>query len=188
MEEAFASAIVNPPQPIIIGARMQPYSLGHHLLLSHFRSAFVTREGFPQFEDLIAGAFVCANTWEENQKLLRAPFRRWFTLKVWGLFAGKFDVARAIVALSRYIADGERYPVEIENPTSDQSSRQLYAPTSARLYRFLRASGFTETEAMNMPLPVAKFMDAATAEEAGTLEIQSLQRIAFWDLARKQRR
>lgn len=183
METEFASALLAAPQPVVIGVRMRPYALGHHLLLTQIGSAFVTRDRIPLFDDLIASACICAHSWEENQKLLRSSWRRWLTLKVWGTLAGKFDIPAAVESLFDYVSKGEQYPADIDAPKGD-SFRELYAPPSARLYFFLRSNGFSESEAMNMPLPCAKWLDAARAEELGHVNFISDRVKSVIDLAK----
>lgn len=123
---------------------------------------------FPGYDDLVAGAFVCAHTWEENQMLLRSPFRRWLRLRTWGVFAGKFDVPAAVLAFHAYVRDGAEFPDVVSKPGE---MKALAMPHLARLYLFLRGNGFSETEAMNMPLRVANLLYCAEAEQAGRLEL-----------------
>ena len=185
MEANFARALISPPQPRIIGVRMRPFALGHKLLLTQIDSAFVTRDRVPMFDDLIASAFICAHTWEENQKLIRSTFKRWLTLKVWGLLAGKFDIPQAQVDMMAYVLSGDDFP-ETEPPDNDQSVRELAAPPSARVYVFLRGLGLTDSEAMNMPCTAANWMMAAKLEEDGKITLLSRRRRAFLEMARQE--
>ncbi len=184
MESDFAGSLLDAPQPTIIGVRMRPFSLGHKMLLARIGSAFVTRAMFPTFDDLISTTCICAHTWEENQKLLRSKWRQRITLRVWGTFAGRFDVPGAVVALWRYVNVGMSYPVDIDPPKQGEG-RELCAPSSARLLLFLRRSGFSETEAMNLPLPFAHWLDAAGAEEDGKLNLVSRRTMALIAAARE---
>ena len=145
---------------------MRPFSLGHRLMLEQIESSFVCGT-FPGYGDLIATAFICAHSWEENQKLMRSPLRRWLTLRVWGALAGKFNIPAAILALHAYVRDGSEFPEVQEKPGE---MRQLAMPHAARLYLFLRRSGFGDVEAMNVPLAVANMLYAADAEQAGRMD------------------
>lgn len=146
---------------------MLPFSLGHRILLEQIESSFVCGV-FPSFDDLISSAFICAHTWEENQKMLRSPFRRLLTLKVWGWLAGKFNIPTAIMALHKYIQDGNEFPEVREKPGE---MRMLAMPHLARLYLFLRSNGFSESETMNMPLLLANLLYCTDAEQDGRLEM-----------------
>ncbi len=185
MESEFVRALLSPPQPVIIGVRMKPYALGHSALLTSINSAFVCGQ-FPSFEELIAAAFICSHSWEENQKLLRSRFRRWLILKTWGLFAGKFDIPSATVSMLQYIQTGDTYP-ETEPPERSETMRELSAPALARLYLFLRRSGFSESEAWNMPCNAVNWMHAACSEEDGKISLMSRKRRSFLEMARKER-
>ncbi len=185
MESNFARAVIEPSQPVIIGVRMKPYALCHSLILAQIDSAF-TSNRFPIFEDLIAAAFVCAHSWEENNRLLRSHFRRWIRLKLWGAMAGKFNIAAATVSMLQYVSTGDVYP-DTEPPKDTESMRELSAPHSARLYLFLRASGFSESEAWNMPLNAANWLHAAKAEEEGKITLMSSKRRKFLEIARQER-
>ena len=167
VERDFATALIAPATPRIIGVPMRPFALGHRLLLEQIQSSFVCGT-FPGYGDLISTAFICAHTWRENQKLMRSPLRRWFTLRIWGIFAGKFNIPVAILALHRYVKDGSDYP-EVQEKPGDM--KQLAMPHLARLYLFLRTHGFGEHEAMDMPLVAANILYCAEAEQAGRLDM-----------------
>lgn len=167
MERDFSSALIAPATPTIIGVPMRPFSLGHRLMLEECDSSFVLGE-FPTYADLVAGAFICAHTWRENQMLMRSSFRRWLRLRTWGLFAGRFDVPAALLAFHAYVRDGAEFPEVVEKPGE---MKPLAMPHSARLYLFLRGHGFSEAEAMDMPLRAANVLYCAGAEQDGRLEL-----------------
>lgn len=164
----FASALLSPPQPVCIGVRLRPFSLGHKLLLQDMDSAFVTGR-FPGHEDLIAAACVCAHTWEENLRLRESRLRRWLLLKTWGLLAGKFDIIAATATLLYYVRSSDYFP-ETEPPPRN-SCRELSSPYEARLYLLLRGLGFSESEAMNMPLAAANLLYASEGETEGKIQL-----------------
>jgi len=148
---------------------MRPFALGHRLMLEQIENGF-TSGIFPAFADLVSGAFICAHTWEENLKLNASTWRRWLRLKVWGVFAGKFDVPTAMLAFHGYVRDGDVFPETRDTPGE---MRQLSAPRLARLYLFLRAHGFSESEAMNLPMNAANILYAAKAEQEGKIDLIS---------------
>jgi hypothetical protein len=170
MTADFARQIVDPPRVRCIGVELQPFSLGHLFILKELGNPVIYHNGFPTYEHLIAAAIVCAHTWEENQKLLRSRFRRWLIAKVWGLFAGKFDIAKETVRLKAYVINGMDFP-EIKPPKRN-SCRHLFSDDDTRLYSFLRLR-MTHSEAMNFPLRAANLMWSAHLEESGLLELKS---------------
>lgn len=183
MESEFVKALLSPPQPVIIGVRMRPFTLGHSALLHQIDSAFVNGT-FPHFAELLAAALICAHTWEENRRMGR--IRRLLTMWVWGRLAGKFDVPNATIAMFQHIRSGDEYP-ETEPPEKPEAVRELAAPPVTRIYTFLRASGFSESEAWNMPLNAANWMHASVMEEEGKITLLSSRRRAFLEMARRER-
>ena len=167
----FASNIIAPPRPRCIGVAMQPYCLGHHLRLTAAESPFVTGKGFPGYEDLILAALICAHTWDEGEQLLRSRWRMWFTLKVWGFFAGNFDVLESLAAMAKHVRESLQIP---ETKTQKKGSvRHLFSDWETRLYTFLRSHGLSHVEAMNTPMTIANLMFCAHMEETGGMEFKS---------------
>ncbi len=163
MNADFASVMVQPPRVRCIGVELLPFSLGHLLLLRATGSRYVRGE-CPLFDDLIAGAFICAHSWEENQRLLHAPLRRWLRLKVWGLFAGKFDVLSQLLTLHWHIANATRLP-EQAKASSNSGVRYLCSEWETRLFAYLKSIGYSDREALNMPLALAHKLFVAYLEE-----------------------
>jgi hypothetical protein len=149
MQQDFASAMVQPRVVRCIGLPLKPFSLGHLLLLRHLDSAFVTG-GQKTYNDFLTAVFVCAHSWEENQKILRSRFRQWLQVKVWSAFAGNFNIARETPEQK----DGK-----------PGATRYLVSEWEARIYKFLRWVGCSHIEALDMPLAVAQAMFIAELEE-----------------------
>lgn len=174
----FAAQMVDPPRVRCLGVEMKPFSLGHSLLLWRIRNRFATRET-PAFEDLVSAAFICAHSWEENQKLLRSPFRRWLTLKIWGLMAGKFDVAENIVSMQAYLNEANRIP---EQRKGRGGTRELFADWYTRLFNYLRFIGYDDSQILNMPIARANLMFCAWLEHEEAATFKSRSAIAREDL------
>jgi hypothetical protein len=166
----FATQMVDPPRVRCIGVDLLPFSVGHELLLRKIGNAFVVG-GFPTYEHLVSAAFICAHTWEENQKLLRSRARRWLTLRAWGMAAGKFDVAAQTVALFDYIRHAREIPET--KPAKGSGVRHLVSEWDARLFAYLRLIGYSDSEILNMPLQRANLLFVAHLEEAGLMECRS---------------
>lgn len=170
MNADFASVMVSPPRVRCIGVGLQPFTFGHWLLLRATGSRFSTGE-FPLYEDLIAGAFICAHTWEENQALLRSPLRRWLRLKVWGWLAGRFDVVKELVTLAAHVRDGAELPEQAK--ARGGGVRYLISEWDTRLFAHLLSLGYSESAALNMPLMKANKLFVAYLEESGLGEFKS---------------
>lgn len=168
MPDDFTRFVVCPPRPRCIGVKLNAYSLGHRLFLKHIDSAFVAGR-FPTYEDLISAALICSNSWEENLSLFNFPLRLWIRLKIWGLLAGKFNVAMATIIFQDYVMQSDFFP-EIEQPPAN-ACREISSPFEARLYLFLRRSGINESEAMNMPIGMANALFVTDAEDRDRLKL-----------------
>lgn len=166
----FATQMVDPPRVRCLGVGTKPFCIGHILLLRAMNNSFVTGN-FPAFEDLISAAFVCVHSWEENQKLLRAPWRRWLFLKLWGKLAGRFDVTRQTLDLFAYIQSCVAIPET--KKSSGSVVRYLFSDWETRVYSHLMSRGFTESEALNMPIGKANLLFISHLEETGSMEFQS---------------
>jgi hypothetical protein len=162
MQQDFASAMVQPRVVRCIGLPLKPFSLGHLLLLRHLDSAFVTG-GQKTYNDFLTAVFVCAHSWEENQKILRSRFRQWLQVKVWSAFAGNFNIPVQADILSNYIAAARETPEQRAGKPG--ATRYLVSEWEARIYKFLRWVGCSNIEALDMPLAVAQAMFIAELEE-----------------------
>lgn len=158
----FANIMVQPPTVRCIGVLLKPFSLGHLLILRQMQSAFVTG-GARTFSDFIAAAFVCAHGWRENQKLLRSPFRRWLQCRLWALFAGRFNVPVQVQVLQEYINDAREVPEQKAGKPG--ATRYLHSEWDTRLYKLMRASGFSHIETMDSPLALVNALFIAQLEE-----------------------
>ena len=117
----------------------------------------------PTFQDLITSAFVCSNSWAENQASLKSGFRRWIKLKAWGLLAGKFDLVSQSAILLDYIQSSTQLP-ELK---SKKSGRPIWSTWESRLLKFLLSQGFTLNKALDLPLIQAHALFIAQQEEDG---------------------
>jgi hypothetical protein len=170
----FATTLVDPPRVRCLGVEMLPFSLGHLLTLRAMGNRFVTGE-FPIYDDLISAAFVCAHTFEENQKLMRQPRRRWLRLKVWGAFAGKFQLVTQLLVMRRHIEEACAMP---ETRKVKGEVRYLYSEWETRLYAHLLALGHAPSAALNMPLLLANKLFIAHLEETNAVAFKSVVELA----------
>jgi hypothetical protein len=179
-EREYALAVF-PPQVRCVGLPLQPYALGHRVLLHAIGSGFVVGDRVPTFDDLISSVWICAHTWEENISLLRSPIRNWLHIKTWGLFKRRFDIVAEMATFARYIRESDTFP-EVDAP---KDPVKLESAWTARLEVFLRSRGFTESEAMNMPIAKGGALYAADNEEQGRIKLMPEQTKTLIEMAKE---
>jgi hypothetical protein len=150
----FASVMVDPPRVRCLGVELLPFSLGHFLTLRQIGSTFIENEATP--DDLSVTAFVCAHSWEENQRLLRSPLRSRITMLIWGWLTRKFNQREHARALFDYITEQLSLP-EIKQQNGG-SVRYLASAWETRVFAHLRFLGYSDSEALNMPLARAHLL------------------------------
>lgn len=151
--------------------KLLPFSLGHSLVLTHLESGFITGEP-PTYPDLIVTAFVCSSNWRQNQAMLRSPRRSWLTLKLWGWLARRMVIHSQVSALFQYINEARTMPEQKQAPQGT-TMRWLASEWDARLYKFLRQSGFGHVESLDMPLVQAHALFVAELEETEKAEFKA---------------
>lgn len=156
-----------PEPPRCIGLQLRPYSLGHHVSLRAYDSVLLNG-GF-LYSDFILAVFICSQSWQGWQEW-KSSWKFPVFLKLWGCFAGRFDLKREGEVFAAYLAEGERSP-EVNIPTE---SRALSGAWESRLKLFLiRELGLTHEQAMDYPLALAWQDYCAAGEEAGKISLIS---------------
>lgn len=157
-----------PEPPRVIGLQLRPYSLGHHINLHAYDSAFVKGAG-ALFIDMITSVFICSLTWKEWEDWKNSWKLKW-ALRFWGWRMGKFDVKAEAETFARYLAAGSECP-EVTVPSK---GRALTAAWESRLKLFLvKELRLTVDEAMDYPLALAWQDYCAHGEAQGTLTLLS---------------
>ncbi len=156
-----------PEPPRCIGLQLRPYSLGHHIALHAYDSSFTV--GKPRFEDLVLGVFICSQTWA-GWEAWRNSWKLPIVFKIWGWFAGKFDVRAEGERFTDYIAQASEVP-EVAVPAK---GRTLSAPWESRLTLFLiETLHLTHEQAMDFPLALAWQHYVAHGEREGNITLLS---------------
>lgn len=159
-----------PDRWIILGQQLEPFSLGHVMILARLGNSFVTGEP-PQAADLIQAVFICCHRYEEAlTELQRADLPE--LLRKWGEAIGDFDVPTKIEEFKGYIAAGSTWP-ELNDPPEDK--KQGREPGSPFLQRvkltLLSKLNHSLSEALNKPYGEAIHDYFAFAEMQGSAEI-----------------
>lgn len=164
--DTFQAAIPEPYQ--ILRLNLKPFCLGHYYTLRRFGCAFVSDdETEATLDDLILAVLVCSQTWEGFFELMEASnFKE--QIKRWGEEIGlDFDIAEKVQLMNAYLEKAFRVPVVLFTGDSKPSG----AHWSMSLKSSLLQMGYTQSEAMNLPLSEAFAMFYKRAEDMGILEI-----------------
>lgn len=161
---AFADA-ARPSRAVILHLMMQPYSIGHELLLTQENNPLLLPHleftNLPQQVQklaIIRAAWICCRTWKEN---LQNPFGRLFMAR-WKFYNWRTDYALAIADFQNYRAAGSTFP-SIGKPDGD--GRIFGAPFLSRLLAFVGVNQ------IDMPLGMAQWMYFADAEAEGLCKV-----------------
>lgn len=165
----FAGSMVEPLRVRCLGVQLRPLSLGHVLVLRHLGNSFVT--DCPQVADLPVAAFVCAHSWRENVRKLGKPGRVAALFRLWGFLTRRVDKQAEAQALHAHIAAAMELP-EMKRERGG-GVRYLVSEWETRLFMHLRAMGYNDDEALDMPLARAQLFMVAKLEEDGAVNFKS---------------
>jgi len=113
MKAAFSLAAI--PEPYrVLGRNLQPFTLGHQILLERFESSFAVgsqkqADDSNIYGDLILSVFLCSFPFEEALRQLNSRFLK-LKLWAWGKLCGRFDLLEAIEFFQTYIEEHSREP------------------------------------------------------------------------------
>lgn len=175
------AAVPRPPR--CLGLQLNPYSLGHDLILSALGNCFAVG-GQRNFNDLFIGVFVCSQPWTE---WARWENSRWLSLAliIWRRFIRAKDIPAAFKTFESYLELGRDCP-DINVPIA-QTSRSFGTPWQQRLKIFLISKlGLSEAEAMSRPLALSNWDWACYGEMDGTLDLFSERDEALFEFHRNR--
>lgn len=193
MHEAALAAAALPPRPPLLRRALQPYSLGHELLLHRSDNPLVQLapeaiSNLPESEQhsaLIEAVTVCSQTWQENQRHPRTFRERWQERrgwKAWLRHLRRVDWPAEIVAFLEYRAAG-MLAFRADLPKGEHAGpvRFIGAPEVLGLYQFVTAhipasewnvaAAAPQASAWDFPYGLARMHKQAADERAGGLEI-----------------
>jgi hypothetical protein len=151
----------------ILGRTLQPFSLGHAMLLRR-HSLLPPRAA----NDLFLAVWLCAQPFELALSGLRDPALR-RDLPAWRRLAGKFDLAQRLKLFADYIAAGSRCPPYAV--LSDRVARRTPGapPDLILLVTLLTHLRLGLSAALNLPLGWAQWLFCAYWETQGSLQIRN---------------
>ncbi len=171
MRDFFQAAI---PEPVtLLGQQLEPFSLGHWVILERFECAYVCG-GALTIPDLMLGVLVCCHTYEEFIDLARKESIFELTRK-WSKRLGNFDFAEKSRDFGKYINDAlENMPKYWAEEKSGGTKKKAGAPYVQTLRAFLLSkSTLTPREIMNQPFALSAWDMTAMLELDGMLQINT---------------
>ena len=158
------------PEPVILlGQRLHPYSLGHHILLERFENPFVIG-GDADVEDLFLAILICCHEYDEFLKLIREDDVITI-IKKWSSNVGDFNFNKIARLFQEYIDEcfGEFPKYWIEEKHKDAKSGANF-PQSIKV-RLLRSTNLTEKEILNRPLALAVWDVCTILDQDGAINL-----------------
>jgi len=178
MDAAYLRAVV--PEPFrVLGLKLEPFSIGHYLLLHRFDVAFVTGVE-PNIGDLFLGVWICAHSWEENNALLDSS-RFWEDMATWrgqvygrGLLGWvrprKVDLGEKTKLFLDYVEQGLRWPKFFYE--DQQASATAGAPFVQTVKVVLmKEVGLSESDVLNRPMALCLWDYITLGELNGKVQI-----------------
>lgn len=174
-QPGYAQAAI--PEPYrILGLRLRPFSLGHWLLMQRFDCAFIGAEkAAPEASagrnDLLLGVLICSMRHDEFLRFIEQKnFLR--QIRKWGKRVGFIEMKEKAELFKQYLESSLHEPAYVElKPGGDGSgdwAQNLKITLMTRL-------GYSETEALDMPLSKALADYFKLAESDGILRLLTPQ-------------
>ena len=137
-----------PERFTILGQRLQPFSLGHLMLLRQMGNGFVCPDCKPSIPDLTSGIFVCSQSYSQAQRGLESRLLR-FRMFVWGARVRRANFVEKMLAFTDYLEAGSTFP---DMPDASERARIPGSPLIQRVRLTLQGElGLTQSEAMDYP-------------------------------------
>jgi hypothetical protein len=170
--------------------QLQPFTLGHALLLTRLGSPLIAVEGVSElpaigFGDVLVGAWICSRT--ARQAIVDLDSHWQMLWLRWKRLTRASFMAADQLALLKYInAAYQAPPIKVLQQGEGEGRG---APWLAILFVTLVGHcGYTAEKALDTPLATAQWLHALRLEETGVLRIESLEDQAFAAAAEEQRR
>jgi hypothetical protein len=146
------------PEPLVLGRKLKPYTLGHDLLLHAVDSGFaIGAKNDPSYSDLITSVYLCSFYYDEAINQLCSK-RLTLRLSLWGWSRRGYDLQEEVKGFVKYIkafTDAPDY--WIENVQEAKGNARQDTPFSQTLKIFLmREFHVPEDVALNTPFHEAQ--------------------------------
>jgi hypothetical protein len=176
--EHFTAALF-PDTHRVLGYTMQPYTIGHSLLLQRLGSPLVTPDHDAGPGDLKLAIAVCSRPFPAARRLVQS---RWIAFHLARIWAPIWKLRAGTEQFLAYRAASERTPPHYTD--GDKPRNRLRTPLAYYLRVWLITELHIEpTQALCTPLAIAQHDFASWAEANGALELHDDQDDSFWDEA-----
>ena len=185
MDEAF-ELMLAPRRHRCLGARLDPLTLGHILLLHRLQSPFLTGQPVTAIR-LFEAVFVCC----QDHRKAESNMQRWWIgtlLWLWGWFHRKTNLETESAKFAAYL--DEAFAIPKTKPSKEDKTRSVPgAPWVLRVLVSLMAElHWTEEQALACPLIKANGLITTLSEARGGVKLWTEQDRAFLQWAREQDR
>jgi hypothetical protein len=160
----------------VLGIRLQPFSIGHYILLHRLGSPFITGERKPTLADFIQSVLICAGNWKEGLEIETDPLQ-WLKMRIWRWRFRKKNFAKEIENFDRYIEAGMQCPALNK---SQKTGRATGAPWVWTLANFISEKrGIPIYAAFDFPFSLAQCEYVFSLENEGKCEVKNSAELEF---------
>jgi len=172
------------PEPInLLGQRLNPFSLGHCILLNRLDNPFYVG-GNTDLQDVLQGVFICSQTFDEAWTALADKNLDERIIK-WQAQLGRIDIQEVTSVFSDYLKNGSFSP---DLSDESESKRQPGTPFLLRLKLILQSKlGYTEKEALEKPFGAVLHEVLGLAELRGDVKVMNADELEMHEEHKKLR-
>ena len=185
---AVSSRCARAGQPVVLGLRLHPLSVGHSLLLLSCGSPFAGLDRDLSLADFFTAIFICAHNWRESERLLRSRFLPAYFL-VWQWTQRKKSLNSEIVRFREWWEEQNETP-PFQAPRESKPARPCVAPRPwVRLAFLMTEAHVPEADALDMPVLRANALQAVWLDWTGKAELLAHSpavESGFWRFAKER--
>jgi hypothetical protein len=184
------------PEPYtILGLRLKAFCLGHYFLMRRFDCAFSddNPEGRGGVADLLLGLCICSRTYQEFLEFIEDPgaFEGW--LNHWGREVKRaikrdkhFNMFEKFLSFRRYMNEGTQVPKYWEGDNSGEAASSGAHWSQSVLLVLTGELGYSQNEALNLPLSKALADYFKFAERNGLVTLMSDEEVSLIEAREKE--
>lgn len=183
MHAAFQNAAT--PEPFrVMGRKMQPFCIGHQILLERFESPYaVGSSNDKTWDEFLFAVWVCSHTYQDFVKSLSSVFTG-LRVKLWSFRCGKFDVGEAQTYFDRYLSGHTAEPVYFFE--ENHGCREIGMPWGQYLKMSVQEKlGLTEMEAVDFPYRQAQLFYLSQLSERSVINFATERDMQLFEMAKR---
>jgi len=171
----------SPATPTVLGLRMEPFTVGHAILLHRLDSPFVIG-GEITSSSLVEAVLVCSQSAVESVKTMASPFR-WLPLRLMRSRVQRSNLVQECEAMKSWIESQTDCPEVLQKPGC--RAKRPTMPWPERLLVGLVDIGFSESTVIQMRVADAERLYLTRAEMNGDVELWSDRDEELWRYAQE---